>query len=197
MHFRFESKFLIRREIFNKLGGFHKDFGRGYFEDDDLSRRIVANGWKLGVHPKAILHHQVSASFTTEERSVLLDKNKKIYHSKYPGAEKRVMLLTKKYKRFDDLPLSMKSEARKVLESGGKVFWFSPGSRQELLCPQITPYPLGVFSLYNFISRTVLRSQKCGRKKISELIVLEEEKTWHVSVVQWICRKHPFKTVVL
>lgn len=189
--------FLIRREAFDKLGGFHKDFGRGYYEDDDLSRRLIANGWRLGVHPKAILHHQRSASFTTEERIVLLEKNKRIYQAKYPESRRRIVIITKEYKCFDDLPLIIKNKARKVLENGGKVCWFSPGERQKLPCPQVTYYPLRVFTLYNFIRRTVLRSQKCGRNKISELIVLEAERTWHITFVQWICRKHVLKIVFL
>src|SRR5262245_61963896 len=55
--------FLLRRAAFEEVGGFDRAFGRGYYEDSDLTRRLLDKGWSLGVHPDAELFHEVHGSF--------------------------------------------------------------------------------------------------------------------------------------
>lgn len=50
--------FLIRRAVFQEAGGFDVAFGRGYYEDVDLGRRLDLQGWRLGVHPEARIQHK-------------------------------------------------------------------------------------------------------------------------------------------
>lgn len=47
----------LRRKVLDKVGLFDEDFFM-YFEDVDLSYRITAAGYKLGLAPKAIVYHK-------------------------------------------------------------------------------------------------------------------------------------------
>ena len=50
--------FLIRRHVFQEIGGFDPAFGRGYYEDIDLGRRLDLRGWRLGVPPWPRIQHE-------------------------------------------------------------------------------------------------------------------------------------------
>lgn len=54
---------LVRKSILDKLGGFDERMGIGTFEDDDLSLRLVANGYKLLIAKDAFIHHIGNVSF--------------------------------------------------------------------------------------------------------------------------------------
>lgn len=54
---------LIRKAILDKLGGLDERMGIGTFEDDDLSLRLVANGYKLLIAKDAFIHHIGNVSF--------------------------------------------------------------------------------------------------------------------------------------
>ena len=44
--YRFQGyAYLVRRDLFVAIGGFDAQFGLGYFEDTDLGRRLVQQGW--------------------------------------------------------------------------------------------------------------------------------------------------------
>ncbi len=56
---------LIRRNIFDSLGGFDEQFSPGYYEDDDLSFRIRQAGYRLNVCHNSFIYHRGSQSFLT------------------------------------------------------------------------------------------------------------------------------------
>ena len=51
--------FMLRREVYNTIGGFDEDLFL-YHEDHDLSWRIRLAGWKLKVIPNATMYHHYS-----------------------------------------------------------------------------------------------------------------------------------------
>lgn len=52
---------IIRKDIFNKLGGFDESFFM-YYEDVDLSLRMKRMGWKIIYEPKSVVFHIHAAS---------------------------------------------------------------------------------------------------------------------------------------
>ncbi len=125
--------FLIRRGVFESLGGFDPKFGRGYFEDSDLTRRILRAGHWVGVHPGTSLHHESHGSFSKRpERRALLEANRVLYHERWPDARRNV-LIASRASRASELPPDMVERARELLEGGGSIWWVSPESPRELL----------------------------------------------------------------
>jgi len=80
---------MVSREVFEKTGLFDENFFL-YYEDADLSMRILKQGFKIIYEPKAILWHKNAAA--TGSGSVLQDyyitRNRLIFGFKY--AKKRV-----------------------------------------------------------------------------------------------------------
>lgn len=66
--------FLIRRKVWEELGGWDSQFGRGVFEDVDLSWRARKNGYRVLYQPTVCLYHRESASIA-QTGDHLLDKN--------------------------------------------------------------------------------------------------------------------------
>ncbi len=54
--------FLIRRTVWEELGGWDQRFGKGVYEDVDLCWRARQKGYKILYQPKAKLYHHESAS---------------------------------------------------------------------------------------------------------------------------------------
>ncbi len=84
---------LIRRAAFLESGGFDPAFGRGYYEDIDLGRRLDLRGWRFGVHPAARIYHKGAGSFG-EGRVALARRNRALYLARYPAAQRNILLLS-------------------------------------------------------------------------------------------------------
>jgi len=67
------SALLVRRDVFDQLGGWEELFG-WYYEDVDLCLRARAAGWSVAVVPAAVVHHALSA---TAHR----DQGLRLYHT--------------------------------------------------------------------------------------------------------------------
>ena len=104
--------FLIRRDVFEEVGGFDPAFGRGYYEDVDLGRRLNHRGWRLGVHPDASIQHKGGGSFG-RGRSFreLVRRNRSLYFSRYPDACRNVLLLSGQWP-IDAVSLKSSGDAR-------------------------------------------------------------------------------------
>ena len=59
--------FLVKREVYEKIGGFDERFSPGNYEDDDYSFAIRQAGYRLLLCADTFIHHFGSASFKHEE----------------------------------------------------------------------------------------------------------------------------------
>jgi len=125
--------FLLRRAAFEAVQRFDPIFGLGYYEDSDLSRKLIRAGYWLGVHARSELHHEIHGSFkdvpTFRE---LMGKNREIYFGRYPDAGRRVLCVSRT-RRLEDLPTSAIAQAELVLEAGGNIHWVAPRGPERLL----------------------------------------------------------------
>lgn len=57
----------VDRRVFDEIGGFDERFGVGNFEDDDLSLRVRAAGYKIFICDDVLIHHFGSQTFAANK----------------------------------------------------------------------------------------------------------------------------------
>jgi GT2 family glycosyltransferase len=159
--------FLIRRSVFEEVGGFDPAFGRGYYEDVDLGRRLNQRGWRMGVHPDASIQHKGGASFG-RGRSFreLVRRNRSLYFSRYPDACRNVLLLSGN-RTLAQFPSSLVDTLENVFKEGGYVHWLTPDPSQPLLCLQMRSNSAGLGAAISLLTRSWRAD-----KRISEVWIL-------------------------
>ncbi|UOF88811.1 bifunctional glycosyltransferase family 2 protein/class I SAM-dependent methyltransferase [Fodinisporobacter ferrooxydans] len=75
---------LIRRDVYEKVGGFDERFGKGNFEDDDYCMRMRRAGYRLVVAADTYIHHYGSVTNRMDpEYAQLLETNRLQFVSKW------------------------------------------------------------------------------------------------------------------
>lgn len=169
--YRFQGyAFLIRRNVFIAMGGFDAQFGRGYFEDTDLGRRLDQQGWRMGVHPDASIHHAGGASFGRgQSYRSLAQRNRALYLSRYPEARQNILLISGQY-MLTDLPVQLAHAIEQVLRQGGGIHWLTSSPLPQLSCLQMRNSPASV----KIIMKLMLRGWSREDKRISAIWILPE-----------------------
>lgn len=159
--------FLIRRHVFLEIGGFDSAFGRGYYEDIDLGRRLNLRGWRLGVYPDAHIYHKGGGSFGRgQSYKELVTRNRNLYFSRYPNASLNVLLLSANCP-LTHFPSDLFEALDYVFYEGGYVHWLTPEPARLLLCLQMRNYAIGLEA----VVRLLLRGWRADRR-ISEVWIL-------------------------
>jgi GT2 family glycosyltransferase len=159
--------FLIRRDVFKEVGGFDPIFGRGYYEDVDLGRRLDMIGWRLGLYTDARIEHKGGGSFG-RGRSFreLVRRNRSLYFSRYPNARRNVLLLSGNFPVMD-FPPNLLHAVENIFQAGGYVDWLTPEPAGQLLSLQMRSHSSGLAALI----RLLFHSWRHG-KRFSEIWVL-------------------------
>ncbi len=167
--YRFQGyAFLIRRSLFVAMGGFDAQFGRGYFEDTDLGRRLDQQGWRMGVHPDASIHHEGGASFGRgQSYRSLAQRNRALYLSRYPEARQNILLVSGQHTLID-LPAQLTDSIEHVLRQGGGIHWLTSSPLPQLSCLQMRNSPASV----KIIMKLMLRGWSREDKRISAIWIL-------------------------
>lgn len=160
--------FLMRRALFVAVGGFDLAFGRGYFEDLDLGRRLVQKGWHVGIHPDAHIYHKGGGSFGRGKHYRLLRKRScMLYLSRYPDASCNVLLVSGKYTMID-LPVKLADKIKHVFRQGGSIHLLTPLPWSQLPCMQMRNNPASMIMIIKLMLRGLSREDK----RISKVWIL-------------------------
>ncbi len=74
---------LIRRSVWNAVGGFDEDFAPGYYEDDALSIDMLKKGYRLILSRDSFIYHVGSASFVKSGMNNLAIEHHDLFIQKY------------------------------------------------------------------------------------------------------------------
>lgn len=141
------TAFLIRKKVFDYLGGFDKKFFL-YFEEHDLSLRILQAKYKIGINPQAKIIHHWAQSTARSEKNIkkIFEKSRFYYFKKHYGIVSA--LLTETILRFGKIQFFLGSilllglilrfyllfETFYIIPDGG---WFYLSARDMLLTGEI------------------------------------------------------------
>jgi GT2 family glycosyltransferase len=76
----------IPRSVIENVGLLDESFGRGYFEDDDYCKRVLIEGYSIGIARDVFVHHEMDASFSklgNQEKIDLFNENRIRFESKW------------------------------------------------------------------------------------------------------------------
>lgn len=82
---------LMRREVFEGIGGFDEQFQGGGFEDWDFCLRAQEAGWNCLIDPRVYVHHFGKAFRRSQEDDLRMRTNKELFFKKHPEIEKLVV----------------------------------------------------------------------------------------------------------
>ncbi|MFB0515827.1 MAG: glycosyltransferase [Candidatus Neomarinimicrobiota bacterium] len=80
---------LIRKALYDELGGLDENFGSGNYEDDDLCLRVREKGYAVMVDESTFIHHFGSRTFAANQidYQASLRKNEQIFRAKWPDVD--------------------------------------------------------------------------------------------------------------
>lgn len=123
---------LARREVLTKVGGFDEGYGLGFFEDDDLSVRVLQAGYRLRVALDVFIHHFGSRTFRGlgVDCRRQLDENLDLFRTKW-GPEQAAG-----YQRVEPVPSPLPATAA---DNGGDAAEVAEVVARALVNPPASP----------------------------------------------------------
>lgn len=78
------ASFMVRRDVFNRAGGFNSSYGLGYFEDVDLCLTIRSQGKRVFIETGAVADHGVGQTFKERKNDAPppIQQNQAIFRSR-------------------------------------------------------------------------------------------------------------------
>lgn len=169
--YRFQGHaFMVRRQLFLDIGGFDSAYGRGYYEDTDLGRRLDRKDWHIGVHPDARIRHKIGKSFGRgRDYHLLVKRNRNIYLLRYPDASRNLLLVSSSHV-LNELSTELKADVVHVLRCGGSVHWLTPVLAPKLLCKGMRNKSVSLVKLSILMLRGFFRADR----RISEVYIYSD-----------------------
>ncbi len=159
-HNLYAYAFLIRRAAFLAAGGFDPAFGLGFFEDSDLSRKLIRAGHWLGIHPGSILRHEIHGSFQALPGfRDGIGANRAIYLDRYPGAHRQLVIVSGR-SHLDELPAAALEELDSLLRGGGGAHWLTRGVRERLPALEVRADRCGVAGVRRVVRRQAHKAHR-------------------------------------
>lgn len=75
--------FMVRRGLFDKVGGFFTGYGLGYYEDVDLCFSIRSTGAKVWIDAEAVAIHHTNASMVKSKKKIPMRENRELFISRW------------------------------------------------------------------------------------------------------------------
>lgn len=76
------ASFIIRRDVFQGVRGFDTAYGKGYYEDMDLSFKVRTAGYRVFVDTSAVATHAVGQTFKGE-KDIPFQQNQQIFKMRW------------------------------------------------------------------------------------------------------------------
>jgi len=112
---------LIKKDVYEKIGGLDEDFGSGNYEDDDYCLRAKEAGFNIMVAEDVFIHHFGSKSFKCNniDYDKSLKRNRELFKKKWPEID--LDQLVEKKERLTEINIDLVTNASNHLKSGEVV----------------------------------------------------------------------------
>jgi GT2 family glycosyltransferase len=77
---------LVRRTVWDEIGGFHEDYFPAYYEDTDFCLTARARGYTVLYQPRSRVRHAESASSTPATKTFLLLRSRETFVARWQGS---------------------------------------------------------------------------------------------------------------
>ncbi|HGY54755.1 MAG TPA: glycosyltransferase [Caldithrix abyssi] len=133
---------LMKKNLYQQVGGFDESYGTGNYEDDDLCLKVRRAGYAIMVDEGTFIHHYGSQTFKANRIDILqsLDEKGKVFKQKWPDVDYEELLemknpLTQAHEKRIEQAARQMSEGnlREALDGFDQVLQENPLSAQALL----------------------------------------------------------------
>ncbi len=133
---------LLKKSVYEQVGGLDTRFGTGNYEDDDLCLRVRAAGYSLVVHEGTFIHHYGSQTFKANRMDILHSLNEKgsLFKEKWPQVDYEE-LLEMKNPLFEQID-GWNNEGLKLLGQGQNE------AAEEIFNRSLREFPLSAEALF-------------------------------------------------
>lgn len=95
------ASIIIRKELWNDIGGFDRQFAPAYYEDVDLAFQVRERGYKVVYQPESeLIHFAGMTEGVNEATRNLIERNRKKFYFKWEGILKKQHYAFSEYARL-------------------------------------------------------------------------------------------------
>jgi len=177
---------MARRSLFEQVGLLDESFGMGYFEDDDLSRRVKAAGFRCVRACGAYVFHEERGSFRhVPGTDASFEKNKQLFENRW-GKRLRILWALSEPEKFQ------KSALSKIVSSlageGHWVYLFSPSG--SIPSEMISHAQVSLIPINGGPWRLKTAARLIAKRKKPFDLVISNDPTWSswVRNLRWLHR---------